>query len=72
MKSASSVARSPIRKPPVSTTVKKIVFSPNGGQLLQALAHASNLRALASFAYLECAAADMEVVEAFAMGVTIG
>lgn len=49
---------------PVSNTVKQIVFSPDGGQLLQALARASRVRVLASLAYLQCAAVDIEVGEA--------
>jgi hypothetical protein len=49
---------------PVSNTVKRIVFSPEGGQLLQALARASRVRVLASLAHLECAAVDIEAGEA--------
>lgn len=45
---------------PAGNTLKQIVFSPDGGHLLQALARASRTRVLASLAYLECAAGDME------------
>ena len=51
---------------PVNSNVKRIVFSPGGGQLLQGLARASRMRLLASLAYLERASTDMEVDEAIA------
>lgn len=51
---------------PVNTNVKRIVFSPGGGQLLQGPARASRMRLLASLAYLDCASTEMEADEAIA------
>lgn len=50
----------------LNNQIKRVVFSPNGGMLLQALAKASRVRVHASLAFLECAAADMSVSEIIA------
>ena len=48
---------------PFSSQVKQVVFSPNGGALLQALAMASRVRVYASLAFLEAAAVGLNVDE---------
>ncbi len=55
---------------PVSTEVRRIVLSPDGGRFLHALTHASKIRVLASLAYLECATADREVGEVVSFLIT--
>ncbi len=51
---------------PVSSEVKRIVLSPDGGKLLHALARASRTRVVACLAYLECVQANMEAGEVIA------
>lgn len=51
---------------PVSTEVKRIVFSTDGGELLHALARASRTRVAASLAYLQCTSPEMEADEVIA------
>lgn len=51
---------------PVSTEVKRILFSTDGGKLLHALARASRTRVAASLAYLQCTSSEMEADEVIA------
>jgi hypothetical protein len=46
---------------PLNSQIKRVVFSPDGGMLLQSLAGASRTRVYASLAFLECAAVGMPV-----------
>lgn len=52
-----------IRKLSLNSQLKRVVFSADGGMLLQALAKASRVRVYASTAFLECAAIGMPVDE---------
>lgn len=52
-----------IRKLSLNSQLKRVVFSADGGILLQSMAKASRVRVYASIAFLECAAADIPVNE---------
>lgn len=54
------------RKLSLNSQLKRVIFSADGGMLLQALAKASRVRVYASIAFLECAAVDMPVDEIIA------
>lgn len=49
------------RRLPLNSQIKRVVFSPDGGMLLQSLAGASRTRVYASLAFLECAAVGAAV-----------